>query len=168
MVVIVSFYFSSCHAGGRTTCEQDVCLVDPDAIQQINVDSQLGWRATNYSEFWGRKYREGLELRLGTFEPIKRVRAMSRLSNRVDSVPQTFNSLEQWPSLITGIRDQGWCASSWAVSTATVASDRFSIKSKGQELVDLAPQHILSCVRRQQGCHGGHLDTAWNYFKAIG
>ena len=58
--------------------------------------------------------------------------------------------------------------SSWAVSTASVASDRFSVKSKGQEMVEMAPQQLLSCAKRQQGCTGGHLDIAWNYFRRLG
>lgn len=57
---------------------------------------------------------------------------------------------------------------SWAVSTASVASDRFSVKSNGREIVDFAPQQLLSCVKRQQGCNGGHLDIAWNYLRSRG
>ena len=60
------------------------------------------------------------------------------------------------------------CRSSWAVSTASVASDRFSVKSKGLEMVDMASQQLLSCAKRQQGCTGGHLDIAWNYFRRWG
>lgn len=56
--------------------------------------------------------------------------------------------------------------SSWAVSTGSVASDRFGIKSKS--VVDLASQHLLSCVRHQQGCTGGHLDNAWRYLNKNG
>lgn len=69
---------------------------------------------------------------------------------------------------MSDIKDQGWCGSSWAVSTATVASDRFAIQSKGREHVNLSAQHLLSCVRQQQGCKGGHLDRAWNYFRKTG
>lgn len=49
-----------------------------------------------------------------------------------------------------------------------VASDRFAIQTKGKETVELAPQHLLSCVRKQSGCQGGHLDWAWNYIRKIG
>lgn len=56
--------------------------------------------------------------------------------------------------------------SSWAVSTASVASDRYGIKSKG--VVDLASQQLLSCVRQKQGCTGGHLDNAWRYLNKFG
>lgn len=49
-----------------------------------------------------------------------------------------------------------------------MASDRFAILSKGREMVQLAPQQMLACVRRQQGCSGGHLDTAWQYLRRTG
>lgn len=39
-------------------------------------------------------------------------------------LPREFDSRDAWPGFITGIQDQGWCGSSWAISTAAVASDR--------------------------------------------
>jgi hypothetical protein len=164
-----------CHAGGRWVCEEETCLVEPDMVEQINNDPSLAWTAGNYSEFWGRKFAEGLKLRLGTHDPLKRVKKMSKLSHNYNlkNFPYEFNLLKTNPSMISAIRDQGWCASSWAVSTATVASDRFSFNSHGIETVDLAPQQFLDCVRRKknsvdQGCNGGYLDIAWNYFNRIG
>lgn len=130
----------------------------------------MGWRAANYSEFWGRKYTEGLELRLGTKEPTRKVKAMTKLSNKPETLPRNFNAVEddKWRGYISRIYDQGWCGASWAISTATVASDRFGIQTKGKESVELSPQHLLSCVQRRSGCSGGHLDWAWNYIRKIG
>lgn len=162
---------SSCQATGNTVCEQNVCLIDDSLVQNVNtISSTLGWRATNYTEFWGKKYTEGLELRLGTKEPTYKVKAMTKLSKKLDALPRSFNALqeERWTGFITPIHDQGWCGSSWAISTASVASDRFGIHTKGKEAVDLSPQHLLSCVRKQSGCSGGHLDWAWNYIRKIG
>jgi len=93
---------------------------------------------------------------------------MTKLSSKIESIPTRFNAVDHWPNLIGEIRDQGWCGSSWAVSTASVASDRFAVQSKGKETVTLAPQQLLSCVRKQQGCTGGHLDQAWNYIRGTG
>lgn len=62
--------------------------------------------------------------------------------------------------------NSGFFRSSWAVSTASVASDRFGIKST--RVVDLAAQHMLSCVKHQQGCNGGHLDNAWRFLNRLG
>lgn len=133
------------------------------------ISESIGWTPKNYSEFWGRKYKEGLDLRLGTIEPSYRVKAMTKLTlHAANPLPREFNALDHWPNFISDVRDQGWCGSSWAVSTASVASDRYAIQSKGKELVTLSPQQLLSCVKRQLGCRGGHLDWAWNYFRKIG
>lgn len=90
-------------------CEIDTCLSDLDMISNINSAHDLGWTARNYTNFYGRKLADGLLLRLGTFEPSSSVKAMSRLSNKKEPLPDRFNSLENWPGLISIIPDQGWC-----------------------------------------------------------
>lgn len=164
-----------CDHYGEVHCDRDECLTDGDLIRNVNSLSDdtglVGWTARNYTQFWGRKYADGLRLRLGTMEPKHKVKAMSKLSSRdvVGALPRAFDAREQWGNgMISAVRDQGWCGSSWAVSTAAVASDRYAVHSKGQETVVLSPQQLLSCVRRQQGCSGGHLDFAWNYFRKVG
>lgn len=39
-----------------------------------------------------------------------------------NALPRFFDSRDEWD--ISGIQDQQWCGSSWAISTAAVASDR--------------------------------------------
>lgn len=160
-----------CDQYGEMHCDHDLCLLDDDLIRNVNrLSDNIGWEARNYTQFWGRKYADGLRLRLGTMEPKHKVKAMSKLGSRdMPELPLEFNAVDQWTGgMISPVRDQGWCGSSWAVSTAAVASDRFAVQSKGQETVVLSPQQMLSCVRRQQGCGGGHLDWAWNYFRKVG
>lgn len=161
-----------CNQAGELNCERDLCLLDDALLHNVNrLGATLGWEARNYTQFWGRKYADGLRLRLGTFEPKHRVKAMSKIRSSRDgqALPREFNAQHEWSEgMITAVRDQGWCGSSWALSTAAVASDRYAVQSKGQETVVLSPQQMLSCVRRQQGCSGGHLDWAWNYFRKVG
>lgn len=156
-----------CLITGQEQCDTDLCLIDNDLIKNVNLMHPT-WRAKNYTEFWGRKYSEGLKLRTGTFEPMYTVKRMSRLSNKMDGVSQSFDARQNWPNSVSEPKDQGWCGSSWVVSTAAVASDRFAILSKGKEMVDLSAQQLLSCVRKQQGCNGGHLDVAWSYLRKTG
>lgn len=86
-----------------------------------------------------------------------------------DALPREFDSRTKWPRDISGIRDQGWCGASWAISTADVASDRFAIMSKGKEAVKLSAQQLISCNNRgQQGCRGGYLDRAWFFMRKFG
>jgi hypothetical protein len=106
----IIFFFSKCRANGIAECEKDACLSEANVINNINRESRsLGWKAYNYTEFYGKKLKEGLTYRLGTFEPRVKVKSMSRLSNRLESLPKEFDSLAQWPGLISEIRDQGWC-----------------------------------------------------------
>lgn len=109
---------------------------------------------------------EGFELRLGTFEPRVRVKSMSRLGHEIEDLPGNFNSVDNMITTFSGIRDQGWCNSSWAVSTASVSSDRLGNKANG--FVNISSQHLLSCVPKQKGCSGGHLDNAWRFLNRIG
>lgn len=100
---------SKCQQNGQALCTIDSCLSNTEMIHNINNAHDISWTAKNYSEFYGRKYNEGLELRLGTFEPVRKVKTMSRLSNGQKQLPSRFNSLERWPGLISDVRDQGWC-----------------------------------------------------------
>ena len=59
-------------------CEQNQCLQEPELIDEINSNRfTSGWRARNYSEFWGRTLKEGVELRLGTLNPSQSVRSVN-------------------------------------------------------------------------------------------
>jgi len=157
-----------CLEGGIVDCDKDLCLTDEAIVQNVNSMSEVGWSARRYDEWWGHKYSEGLTLRLGTKEPTYRVKAMTRLHSKATNLPRRFNAVDKWSSYISDVPDQGWCGSSWVLSTTSVASDRFAIQSKGREVVQLSAQNILSCTRKQQGCNGGHLDAAWRYLHKQG
>lgn len=152
-------------------CERHVCLVQPDLIDSVNRNNdKFGFVATNYSKFWGRTLEDGITFRLGTLQPQRFVMKMIPVKRIYDpdSLPKSFDSEKKW-GILSHIQDQFWCGSSWAISTAAVASDRFAIHSKGIEKVQLSAQHLLSCDNRgQQSCHGGHLDRAWMYFRKFG
>ncbi|KZC09063.1 PREDICTED: uncharacterized peptidase C1-like protein F26E4.3 [Dufourea novaeangliae] len=164
-----------CSAVGRRAevlCEVNRCLQEPDLIEEIKLESpRLGWRARNYTEFAGRTLKEGVQLRLGTLNPLRSVHKMNSVRRIYDleSLPREFDARTRWPRDISGVDDQGWCGASWAISSARVASDRFSIMSKGADSVDLSAQHLLSCNNRgQQGCSGGYLDRAWMFIRKFG
>lgn len=85
------------------------------------------------------------------------------------NLPRSFDARSEWPGMLSGVQDQGWCAASWALSTAAVASDRYAIMSMGRETPHLAAQHLLDCNnRKQHGCSGGHLDRAWYFTRKFG
>ncbi|XP_050510124.1 tubulointerstitial nephritis antigen-like [Diabrotica virgifera virgifera] len=162
----------TCARQSELLCERNVCLVDQNIIETVNRNpDEFGWTAQNYSEFWGRTLDDGVQFRLGTLPPQRFVMTMNPVKRIYDpnSLPRDFDSNSVWRGLITGIQDQGWCGSSWAISTAAVASDRYGIVSKGKEAVTLSAQNLVSCdTQGQQSCTGGHLDRAWSFTKAYG
>lgn len=85
------------------------------------------------------------------------------------SLARSYDLRKVWGKYISPPIDQGWCGASWAISTVQVASDRYSIMSKGLISDLLSPQHLLSCNNHnQQGCDGGHLTRAWTWIRKFG
>lgn len=161
----------TCGSDGRWDCEQNACLIEDDMIQAINRGN-YGWRAGNYSKFWGMTLDEGLRYRLGTQPPSRIVKNMNEIQMNMDDskpLPHYFNAAENWPGKIHEPLDQGNCAASWAFSTAAVASDRIAIQSMGHMTPQLSPQNLISCdTRNQGGCAGGRIDGAWWYLRRRG
>ncbi|XP_066951283.1 uncharacterized peptidase C1-like protein F26E4.3 [Macrobrachium rosenbergii] len=159
---------------GQLSCDQDTCMIDARVISEVNLaPRQFGWTAANYSEYWGRKARDGLVLKTGTLNPEALSLRMYPilLQPDVSRIPREFDARtkREWQGRVSDVSDQGWCGASWAFSTLGVAQDRLSIESYGNETVRLSPQHLLSCDRRgQKGCEGGHVDRAWQYLRKIG
>ncbi|KFQ14459.1 Tubulointerstitial nephritis antigen-like, partial [Leptosomus discolor] len=161
----------TCSPGGQWQCEDHACLMDGELIDAINRGN-YGWRAANYSQFWGMTLEDGIRHRLGTFRPSPTVMNMNEMHMNMDSnevLPRHFDAAAKWPGMIHEPLDQGNCAGSWAFSTAAVASDRISIHSMGHMTPALSPQNLLSCdTRNQRGCSGGRLDGAWWYLRRRG
>lgn len=155
--------------GVELRCTNEVCLVQPELIQSIN-QGNYGWKAANYSFFWGKTLKDGIKYRLGTMPPNPQVLNMNPVQmESADEPLESFDSREKWPNYIHPVRDQGDCAASWAFSTAAVASDRLAIESEGVLPDELSPQHLLSCNDRGQfGCEGGYLDKAWWFLRKSG
>ncbi|XP_071835840.1 uncharacterized peptidase C1-like protein F26E4.3 [Apostichopus japonicus] len=152
-------------------CTQTRCLVREEIIERINDDPEIGWKADEGSMFIGMPRSKGFNQRLGTMKPRPEVMAMSEISSDAATmdIPKHFDAREHWPGLVGDIQDQGDCASSWAVTTSAVASDRFSIQSNGTMNMTLSMQHLVSCNQKgQQGCYGGHLDRAWWFLRKRG
>ncbi|CAH1163468.1 unnamed protein product [Phaedon cochleariae] len=161
-----------CEAEGKLLCDTNVCMIDPNITSVINRNPELfGWTASNYTEFWGRTLDDGITFRLGTLPPQQFVMSMNPVRRIYDpnALPREFDCDAVWPGYISGIQDQKWCGSSWAISTAAVASDRYAIVSKGKEAVHLSAQNLISCDdKREQSCSGGHLDRAWSFIRTYG
>jgi len=94
-----------------------------------------------------------------------------------DTIPDEFNSREQWGSMcpsLMEIRDQGSCGSCWAIAAAEAFSDRACIQSNGAITVDYSTDEVMTCcsLLNQQfcgnGCYGGTLAPTWAFLKSHG
>lgn len=164
----------TCLGNAQVSCSTDKCLTDPDLLGKLPTDNSaegnrwITWTATNYSMFWGRKLKDGMLQRTGTKLPSINMYPIS-LYYDAASIPKSFDARQKWQFKISRPRDQGWCGSSWAFSTATVATDRLAIESNGTEAVPLSPQHLISCDRlAEQSCAGGTVVRAWQYLRRHG
>lgn len=152
-------------------CQTDKCLIEPDTLAHLEqMQHQNGWKPSNYTHFWGRTLHDAVQGRLGTKAPPSRQMAAIKFRYDASTLPSEFDSRSKWPGIVsTLVRDQGWCGASWAFSTASVASDRFAIDSKGKTVLNLSPQSIVACnTRGQSGCSGGHVSRAWNFLRKYG
>ncbi|KFQ54918.1 Tubulointerstitial nephritis antigen, partial [Nestor notabilis] len=152
-------------------CSEEICLVRQDLIQHIN-SGDYGWKAANYTQFWGMTVEEGFKKRLGTFPPSHSLLSMKEApGNSVpeEKFPAFFAATYAWPEWIHDPLDQRNCGASWAFSTTSVAADRIAIRSGGQITDNLSVQNLISCdTRNQHGCNGGSIDGAWRYLKTHG
>ncbi|XP_028578444.2 tubulointerstitial nephritis antigen isoform X1 [Podarcis muralis] len=155
----------------KWNCLEETCLVQPNLIKQIN-DGNYGWKAKNYSQFWGMSLKEGFYYRLGTFPPSAALLDTRQVTENLiteTDFPEFFVASYEWPGWIHDPLDQRNCAASWAFSTASVAADRIAIGSKGRFTDNLSPQNLISCdTRNQLGCRGGSINGAWSYLKKYG
>ncbi|CDW61110.1 cathepsin B [Trichuris trichiura] len=92
-------------------------------------------------------------------------------SSRIE-LPEQFDSRKNWPvckDIISHIKDQSNCGSCWAVSAASVMSDRTCIASNGSTAVFLSEEELISCCRIcGMGCDGGYPPRAFLYWWLYG
>ncbi|XP_039763128.1 uncharacterized peptidase C1-like protein F26E4.3 [Pararge aegeria] len=149
-------------------CDNDPCIMSEQVYRGVSSDRST-WRAyRNYTQFYGKKLKDGLIYMLGTLPLNNEVEAISVPSKSELNYPLHFDARDHWPGFISPIVNQEWCGSDWAITVATVASDRFAIQSNGAEKVVLSPQIQLSCNKEQNGCQGGYIDKAWNFARLYG
>lgn len=143
---------------------------DPEHIASLNAEEGL-WQAAP-QKFFERLSFDEARVFLGA--------RLSHISNHLnktlpagaykiqeDDLPPDFESREKWPGLIHPIRDQQQCGSCWAFSASEVLSDRVAIAT-GTPSPALSPEDIVSCDKKDEGCNGGNLPSAWAYLVETG
>nr|BAC65419.1 cathepsin B [Pandalus borealis] len=86
-------------------------------------------------------------------------------------IPVEFDAREQWPHCpcIDEIRDQGNCGSCWAVSAASVMTDRTCIDTEGLVDFRFSSENVAACCTEcGNACYGGDEDTAFTHWVTKG
>uniref|UniRef100_A0A8D8XZ17 Cysteine proteinase CG12163 n=1 Tax=Cacopsylla melanoneura TaxID=428564 RepID=A0A8D8XZ17_9HEMI len=63
--------------------------------------------------------------------------------------------------VISKVKNQGECSSCWAFSSVGVVEAMNAIARN--DLVELSVQQLVDCDKSNDGCHGGLMDTAFDY-----
>ncbi|CAF0842877.1 unnamed protein product [Didymodactylos carnosus] len=161
------------------SCEEDLCVNSPELLQHVKQQQPYtGWDGTHYDKFNGVKVRDALKYYLGTI-PDPSLRSMVEKAPddpadyyRMDD-EKSFDTRTnaKYQNKIRGIRDQGKCGISWALSTVDVASDRLSlVETIHWTREPLSVQNVLSCTdpEAKDGCEGGRVAFAWGFIKDKG
>lgn len=82
---------------------------------------------------------------------------MTHLHDDISFIPEYFDSSEKWPhcsKTIMEIWDQGGCGSCWAISAATLITDRICIATNGTQQKKVSAQDLLECCYFCGSCNG--------------
>ncbi|KRZ75702.1 Aldehyde dehydrogenase, mitochondrial, partial [Trichinella papuae] len=82
-----------------------------------------------------------------------------------------FDAREKWPQCkyIGFIKDQSTCSCCWAMSSASVMTDRTCIAYNGEQQPFLSDEELTSCCTScGDGCNGGFPLMAFKYWNEIG
>ncbi|KRY00101.1 Cathepsin B, partial [Trichinella pseudospiralis] len=107
---------------------------------------------------------------LGSFKKPKlmktaKVETEDESSNII--LPEEYDVRKAYPhcKYINFIKDQSNCGSCWAVSSASVMSDRYCIATNGTEQPFLSEEELISCCKAcGLGCDGGYAFDAFEYW----
>uniref|UniRef100_A0A8D8U6U5 Cysteine proteinase CG12163 n=1 Tax=Cacopsylla melanoneura TaxID=428564 RepID=A0A8D8U6U5_9HEMI len=94
-------------------------------------------------------------------------------NNRTELEKQSVNTAINWKKrepksldwrdkgVISKVKNQGRCSSCWAFSSVGVVEAMNAIARN--DLVELSVQQLVDCDKSNDGCHGGLMDTAFDY-----
>lgn len=101
----------------------------------------------------------------------KKTRKTFDINYKTD-IPKEFDARQYFvncANVIGDVKDQGNCASSWAVAVASTFTDRLCIATNGTFTQNLSAQNLMSCGDDEKlGCNGGSAFKAWEFITGKG
>ena len=91
--------------------------------------------------------------------------SQSSISTSDSALPDAYDFRSAYPDCNHPIRNQGKCGSCWAFGSVESLGHRFCKHGKNEIL---SAQEVVSCSTEAEGCGGGYLDHAFDYFTEIG
>lgn len=155
-----------------------VMILNPEPLRQnkpvfddsiIEALKNKGSSFSHNDHFEGWNYGQAeLILKSSISEAAQMSSPCETLFNEGEVVPDHYNVKDQFPACIEPVAFQGNCSSAYAISAASMLSERFCIKSSGDVMVSLSAQDILSCDPKAKACEGGNIDEVWGNIKDMG
>jgi cathepsin B len=164
-IVIAALLVNCAHEEEQDTNSHRIFRNNIDIINTVNNHPRASWKARVYPQLEGKLIDSLVGVQLG---PKEYNTVTTKQLSVPNDVPKNFDSATQWPTCIHGIRDQGQCASCWAMSSSEVLSDRFCIASYGSVNHVLSPQYQISCDESSYGCQGALLSNVWRFLSQQG
>ncbi|VDK84599.1 unnamed protein product [Litomosoides sigmodontis] len=99
------------------------------------------------------------------------VEHITLLKSKKLHLPQQFDARLQWPLCwsVHQVANQGGCGSCWAVSAASVMSDRLCIATNYSNQNQISAEDLLSCCAECGGCQGSYWAlSAFIYWRNYG
>lgn len=152
-----------------------ICAVQPSLITRELINfinsNQTSWKAGyNFPthlplEDITRRLLSEKYLRYATKLPFK-----TYDEKTFASLPDSFDARSKWPNCpsLNAIRDQGCCGSCWAFGAVTAMTDRVCIASNGSKHFHFSAEDLLACSSPKDGCRGGYITDAWEYWVESG
>ncbi|KAH9633331.1 hypothetical protein HF086_004045 [Spodoptera exigua] len=129
------------------------------------------WTAgRNFPEQTSRKYISNLA---GTLKDDTQ-QNLQLINHPIDltvELPDSFDPRDKWSKCtsLNEIRDQGACASCWAVAAVAAMTDRYCIFSKEKQQFHFSAEDLISCCETcGLGCVKGLHFAAWDYWTKLG
>uniref|UniRef100_A0A5S6Q4R2 Pept_C1 domain-containing protein n=1 Tax=Trichuris muris TaxID=70415 RepID=A0A5S6Q4R2_TRIMR len=148
-----------------------------DESRAKNAEHQMTWQFGKNPYFEGMSKEEillrvnGLKLRANISKDDGSMHMKNSAFGGSKSFPFNFDARSRWPECkyIGFVKDQSNCGSCWAVSSASVMSDRACIASGGKVVPFLSEEDIMSCCSTcGDGCNGGYPVEAFKYWVSNG